>query len=297
MNIKDFEYFHKLVKEKNFSKVAQSFSVSQPTVTLAIKRLEEEFKTTFFIRDRSHKELIVTPSGYQFDQHLTVILNELAIAKKEAARADQEKLLFGLPPIIGNYFFPKIVANLISTGLIEQLETKEAGSEALLKLLLDGSIDFCLLGSLAPLTQESLIADTFAKTPFKIIVGKQHPLAIKKAIHFSELKNERFIVHTEGFIHDKALKMLARHNHFKPDIIYRTNYVHVLKSMVESNTGIACLADLAIAPNDNFAVLDLLDEDQPEFLLSIVRRSTQYMTPTKEKLLKIIHESVYHTPL
>ncbi len=54
MNIRDFEYFHQLVKEKNFSKVAQNFSVSQPTVTLAIKRLEEEFETTFFIRDRSH---------------------------------------------------------------------------------------------------------------------------------------------------------------------------------------------------------------------------------------------------
>lgn len=47
MNIRDFEYFHQLVKEKNFSKVAQNFSVSQPTVTLAIKRLEEEFETTF----------------------------------------------------------------------------------------------------------------------------------------------------------------------------------------------------------------------------------------------------------
>lgn len=47
MNIRDFEYFHQLVKEKNFSKVAQKFSVSQPTVTLAIKRLEEEFETTF----------------------------------------------------------------------------------------------------------------------------------------------------------------------------------------------------------------------------------------------------------
>ncbi|MBF0758805.1 LysR family transcriptional regulator, partial [Ligilactobacillus murinus] len=150
MNIRDFEYFHQLVKEKNFSKVAQNFSVSQPTVTLAIKRLEEEFETTFFIRDRSHKELLVTPSGYQFDAHLKVILNELTIAQKEALRAKQEKLLFGLPPIIGNYFFPNIVSKLIATGLIEQLETKEAGSQALLKLLLAGSLDFCLLGSLEP---------------------------------------------------------------------------------------------------------------------------------------------------
>lgn len=188
MNIRDFEYFHQLVKEKNFSKVAQIFSVSQPTVTLAIKRLEEEFETTFFIRDRSHKELLVTPSGYQFDAHLKVILNELAIAKKEALRAKQEKLLFGLPPIIGNYFFPNIVSKLIATGLIEQLETREAGSQTLLKLLLDGSLDFCLLGSLEPLTQPALKAETFAQASFKIIVSKQSSPSLKKGRLFFRIK-------------------------------------------------------------------------------------------------------------
>lgn len=297
MNIRDFEYFHQLVKEKNFSKVAQNFSVSQPTVTLAIKRLEEEFETTFFIRDRSHKELLVTPSGYQFDAHLKVILNELTIAQKEALRAKQEKLLFGLPPIIGNYFFPNIVSKLIATGLIEQLETKEAGSQALLKLLLAGSLDFCLLGSLEPLTQPALKAETFAQTSFKIIVSKQHPLAQKKAVYFSELKDERFIMHNEGFIHDKVLKLLAQKEHFRPDVIYRTNYVHVLKSMVASNTGIACLTDIALNPNDDFSALDLLDEHQPKFLLSIVTRATQVMTPAKKQLLDILHDTVYHSPL
>lgn len=296
MNIRDFEYFHQLVKEKNFSKVAQIFSVSQPTVTLAIKRLEEEFDTTFFIRDRSHKELLVTPSGYQFDAHLKVILNELTIAQKETLRAKQEKLLFGLPPIIGNYFFPNIVSKLIATGLIEQLETKEAGSQALLKLLLDGSLDFCLLGSLEPLTQPALKAETFAQTSFKIIVSKQHPLAQKKAVYFSELKDERFIVN-EGFIHDKVLKLLAQKEHFRPDVIYRTNYVHVLKSMVASNTGIACLTDIAISSSDDFSVLELLDEQQPKFLLSIVTRATQVMTPAKKQLLDILHDTVYHFPL
>lgn len=186
---------------------------------------------------------------------------------------------------------------MIATGLIEQLETKEAGSQALLKLLLDGSLDFCLLGSLEPLTQPALKAETFAQTSFKIIVSKQHPLAQKKAVYFSELKDERFIVHNEGFIHDKVLKLLAQKEHFRPDVIYRTNYVHVLKSMVASNTGIAFLTDIALSPNDDFSVLDLLDEHQPKFLLSIVTRATQVMTPAKKQLLDILHDTVYHSPL
>lgn len=104
-------------------------------------------------------------------------------------------------------------------------------------------------------------------------------------------------MHNEGFIHDKVLKLLAQKEHFRPDVIYRTNYVHVLKSMVASNTGIACLTDIALSPNDDFSVLDLLDEHQPKFLLSIVTRATQVMTPAKKQLLDILHDTVYHSPL
>lgn len=293
MNIKDLEYFHKLVSEKNFSKVAEFFSVSQPTVTLAIKRLEDMYETEFFIRDRSHKELIVTDSGRQFDEHVALILNELKIAEKEIEHTKKDRFFFGLPPIIGNYFFPNIVSKLISTGLINQLETKEGGSKELLNLLLDGTIDFCLLGSLSPLDRTELAVETFAHSSFKVIVSKDHPLASKKAVYFSELKNERFIVLNEGFIHDKALKSLAKNAHFHPDIVYHTNYAHVLKSMVKNNTGIACLADIALEENDSLAILDILDDDQPQFLLSIVTRTTQIMTPAKEQLLSLLHETVY----
>lgn len=47
MKIKDLEYYQQLIKDQNFSKVAQYFGVSQPTITMAIQRLEQDFNTTF----------------------------------------------------------------------------------------------------------------------------------------------------------------------------------------------------------------------------------------------------------
>lgn len=82
MNIKELYYYHDLVRTKNFSQVAADFNISQPTVTMAIKRLEESFGTTFFMRDRSHHQLTVTNTGLQFDQHVQRIIEELEIAKK-----------------------------------------------------------------------------------------------------------------------------------------------------------------------------------------------------------------------
>lgn len=69
MNTKDLAYFDELISQKNFSKVAKTFGVSQPTVTTAIKRLESEFGAPLVIRDRVKNTLHVTASGAQLAEH------------------------------------------------------------------------------------------------------------------------------------------------------------------------------------------------------------------------------------
>lgn len=99
VNDRDLKYFYLLIKYKNFSKVAQKMGVSQPTVTNAIKRLEGDFDTRFFIRDRSHNDLIVTQAGQLFSRHVKNILNEIQLAQNEIDHAKQKQIVFGLPPI------------------------------------------------------------------------------------------------------------------------------------------------------------------------------------------------------
>lgn len=85
MNVKDLEYFVAVFEEKNFSKAAMEKNVSQPTITLAIKRLENEFGARLFIRDHSHQRLEPTRQGSQLLIHAQNMLTELGIAKKELA--------------------------------------------------------------------------------------------------------------------------------------------------------------------------------------------------------------------
>ena len=146
MKIKDLEYYQQLIKDQNFSKVAQHFGVSQPTITMAIQRLEQDFNTTFFVRDHVHRELHVTATGQQFANHVDLILNELQVAKKEIDRANATKIRFGLPPIIGNYYFPPLTPRLMRHQLMPDLETYEHGSRELLKMLQHGDLDMALLG-------------------------------------------------------------------------------------------------------------------------------------------------------
>ncbi|MCI1525831.1 LysR family transcriptional regulator [Limosilactobacillus mucosae] len=294
MNIKELYYYHDLVRTKNFSQVAADFNISQPTVTMAIKRLEESFGTTFFMRDRSHHQLTVTSTGLQFDQHVQRIIEELEIAQKELARAKQERISFGLPPIIGSWYFPRFTPALLQAGLLNQLEVVDHGSASLLQLLAKGELDLALLGSLQPFQQPSLRARVIDKAPIRIIVAKDHPLAaFKDGVSFAQAAQYPFITLDDEYVHAQAFRQAARLARVRPKIVFKTSDVQILKALVANNSGISFLTDLALDDNDGLAALPLTDGSQPEFIISLAARANRLLTPNAQRLWSILETPLY----
>ena len=294
MNIKELYYYHDLVRTKNFSQVSADFNISQPTVTMAIKRLEESFGTTFFMRDRSHHQLTVTSTGLQFDQHVQRIIEELEIAQKELARAKQERISFGLPPIIGSWYFPRFTPALLQAGLLNQLEVVDHGSASLLQLLAKGELDLALLGSLQPFQQPSLRARVIDKAPIRIIVAKDHPLAaFKDGVSFAQAAQYPFITLDDEYVHAQAFRQAARLARVRPKIVFKTSDVQILKALVANNSGISFLTDLALDDNDGLAALPLTDGSQPEFIISLAARANRLLTPNAQRLWSILETPLY----
>lgn len=288
MKIKDLEYYQELVKCQNFSQVANHFNVSQPTITMAIQRLESDFGASFFIRDHAHKQLHITPAGQQFSNHVNVILNELRIAQEEIARTQSTRIRFGLPPIIGNYYFPALTPALMRAKLMQKLDIYEHGSKELLRMLEQGQLDIALLGSLDALHQERLKTQEFAQYPFKIIVGRDSPLAGNKEVRFADLRDQQFIMPGSEFFHEQAFKQMCHNAHLRPKVLFRTPDIHVIKAMVAENLGVSFLTSLAIDPTDQVVALPIADEEQPSFRLSLATRETEVLSADQEKLWKIL---------
>ncbi len=294
MNIKELYYYHDLVRTKNFSQVAADFNISQPTVTMAIKRLEESFGTTFFMRDRSHHQLTVTSTGLQFDQHVQRIIEELEIAQKELTRAKQERISFGLPPIIGSWYFPRFTPALLQAGLLNQLEVVDHGSASLLQLLAKGELDLALLGSLQPFQQPSLRACVIDKAPIKIIVAKDHPLAaFEDGVSFAQAAQYPFITLDDEYVHAQAFRQAARLARVRPKIVFKTSDVQILKALVANHSGISFLTDLALDGNDGLAALPLTDGSQPKFIISLAARANRLLTPNAQRLWSILETPLY----
>lgn len=290
MNFKDLEYFQRLVREKNFTKVAKAFQVSQPTITYAVKRLEDELGTELVYRDQSHKQLMITQSGLVLSRHISNILKELTIAVTEIDRLKEETLDFGLPPIIGNFYFPKLSSYLFKNNLMSHIHLVDGGSRDLYDLLRRGKIDLALLGTTQPIRDGELTSELLVEKKFMIVVSPQHPLATRKEISFAELKDEPFVLLNEHYVHPTDFKKMAQQAHFEPQIIYQNSNLNILKGMIREQIGIGFLAELAVSPEDKLVTIPITDSPQPTFMISLVQREQILDSTIRAQLIELIRE-------
>ncbi len=290
MNTRDIEYYVQIVKQKNFTKVAKYFQVSQPTITYALKRLEKELDAVLITRDRSHHELVITPAGKQLFIHAQSILQEIKMAKAEITQLQKKKLRFGMPPIIGNEYFPKLSSYFIKSQLMDQIEITDGGSRDLYGMIHQGRIDLAILGSTQPIIDQKLEIELLLDKRFMIVVAPTHPFADRQTISFSDLIAEQFVLLNEYYVHPAAFKKLAKQAHIEPKVVYQSNDLAILKSMIRENIGIGFLTEIAIHPEDHLVSIPLSDQLQPHFLISLAKRTQQIPTPLQENVVEVIQQ-------
>ena len=105
MNLKDLQYFYDLCQLQSYTEVAKQHKVSQPSISYAIKRLEESFNCKLIHHDPSHRSFKLTPQGQILLKHTELILPEVISTRKEINRSLAQYSTVGFPPIIIQYLF------------------------------------------------------------------------------------------------------------------------------------------------------------------------------------------------
>lgn len=284
MNIQDLKYYHALVKLKSYTSTAKKFKVSQPTISAAVKRLENQFNSQFFIRDQSHKSLVVTKLGMQFDKHVQSILNEMSVAQKEFKQEPGADILFGLPPIIGDHYFTKIAPQLLAHHILNHLQVIERGSYELRQMLIKGKINIAMLGLDNESTHSALEIKVLGRYPVHVIVSHEHPWAKRSGVYFKELVTQKFIALTDDYVHTQALNEMQKRTGIRLDPIYHSPDVPVVRSLVAKNLGVSYLTTLATESDKDIVSLPLLDDYRPSFLLAAAKRKNYLLNEKEEQL-------------
>lgn len=245
-------------KTVSMQKAALLLNVSQPSITVAIKKLEEELQVKLF--ERNAKKLTLTKEGKLFltrtDEILARVQYSLAEMNDYHA-AMTGTLKIGITPIAGAVIFPEIFERINSRYPHFKAEFTEEGSLAIQARLEKGELDLGIL--IFPSEIKTLETITIAVEPFHVCFAKDHPLSSCASIAFEELQAYPFVVFKEDtYSRQLVFDECARH-HFTPNVMFASRQVETIIGLVETGMGISLLPQRIIQKHPNIGSCPLAE--------------------------------------
>lgn len=243
------------------------------------------------IKDPSHRTAELTLQGDIFQSHVEDVLLQIKTAVNEVHQSLNPMTTVGFPPIICNYILTELLEQNENLEPFSQVKAIRGGSNSLMMKLLDGQIDFSLLGSLAPLKNDQLVIRQLFKKDFYVVLSKNHPLAKQKELSFQDILFEKFILLDEHNIHLTAFNQLNHRYHDQASVLFKIDDVSVIKQMVAENMGISLLSDIALASDsDQLIKIPLSKEDSITFYVSYAHSKHAVLSDETEKLIDLIEK-------
>ncbi len=253
MTLTELKYIVAVARERHFGRAAEACFVSQPTLSVAIKKLEDELGVQLF--ERGSSEVSITPVGSQIVEQAQRVLEESS-AIKEIARQGKDPLVgplrLGVIHTIGPYLLPLLVPKMIEDAPQMPLLLQEHLTVKLLDLLKLGEIDVAILAD--PFPNHGFMTQAVYDEPFVVAVARNHPWASRREVASSELKDENMLLLGAGHcFRDQVLEVcpeLSRYSQATAGIqkTFEGSSLETIRHMVAAGIGITVLPWTAMPP-------------------------------------------------
>ncbi len=285
MNLRDLNYLVTLSETQHFGQAAERCFVSQPTLSMQLKKLEQELGIALI--ERTTKPVLLTHAGKQVVSKAKQILqlaNEIKQTSKLAQDPFSATLQLSLIPTIGPYLLPKILAPIKKQlPKLQLMLHEEKTNDALVKLY-NGELDAAIMAK--PIDTTNLQTRLLYKEPFLIALPKGHPLSKKSQLSLKDIDSEQLLLLSDGHcLRDQALEACQLSN--RSDFFEATS-LETLRYMVASGTGITLLPELATQANHPLITLKPFKKPVPYREVILVWRQGSTLTPCFERIAKLI---------
>ena len=245
MELRQLEYFQMASRLRNITRAAERLRVSQPNITVAIKKLEAELGIQLF--DRSQKQLALTPEGAVFLNRIELALRNIQDAVLEVndyKQLQKGTIKIGIPPMMGAYLFPKIFSSFQKKYSHLDIYLHEEGSMSIREQLERDELDFGIIiisGAahnlqLLPMTTSQIVA----------CVPENSPLAAKDRLTKEDIAAANVIMLKEGSFLRQTILGKLKEQSITPNIVLESNQVVTIKGLVASGVGISFLLDMVL---------------------------------------------------
>jgi LysR family transcriptional regulator, hydrogen peroxide-inducible genes activator len=276
MTLTDLKYIVTLARERHFGRAAEKCFVSQPTLSVAVKKLEDELGVILF--ERSPQEVRVTPTGERIVAQAAKVLAEAAQLTEIAAAGKNPlagPLRLGVIYTIGPWLLPRLVPILHERAPAMPLLLEENYTHRLLEKLKAAELDVAILA--LPVDEPGLVAQAVYDENFCALVPVSHPWAKLKAVDPAGLLDQPLLMLGRGnCFRDQVLDLCTRAGQGGPQVLEGSS-LETIRHMVASGVGITVMpatAVDAIAKNDPLLRVKPFIEPTPTRRIAIVWRAS-----------------------
>jgi len=266
VTLTELRYIVAVARERHFGRAAEACFVSQPTLSVAVKKLEEELGLPLF--ERGPGEVTVTPSGQRVVEQAQRVLEE-ASRIKEIAAAGRDPLAgplrLGAIYTIGPYLLPKLVPILRKNAPTMQLLIQENFTHRLGEMLKSGEVDAILVA--LPFEEPGIATQALYDEPFFVAVPKGHPWESRKKVSSDELMQESLLLLGEGHcFRDQVLEICHTVRSRDRSSMSRTvegGSLETIRQMVAGGVGVTVLPATSVSPGTNNDLIRVLPFAKP----------------------------------
>lgn len=242
MELRQLEYFQMASRLKNITRAARKLRVSQPNITVAIKKLEAELGVQLF--DRSQKQLTLTPEGTVFLKRIEVALRNIDDAILEVndyKQLQKGTIKIGIPPMMGAYLFPKVFSGFRQLHPKLDVLLYEEGSLTIREKLESDELDFGII--LVPDTTPNLNVLRMSRNQLMICVAEDSALAKKTKITPKDIAAADLIMMKEGSYLREVVQNKLSALKISPHTVLESGQIVTIKGLVAHKVGMAFLLD------------------------------------------------------
>ena len=278
MTLTELRYIVTLAREQHFGHAAERCFVSQPTLSIAVKKLEEELGIALF--ERSKNAVRVTPIGEKVVRQAQKVL-EQAEAIKDLSKQGKDQLAsplrVGAIYTIGPYLFPKLIPEVQRIASQMPLYIEENFTETLRVKIRNGELDAIILA--LPFNEPDVLTRALYEENFSLITPKGHPLSKQSSVDSQQLNDLNLLLLGEGHcFRDQVLEACPSLNqsfHEKHRVTEGSS-LETIRMMVASGLGTSVLPTSAIKGHPSSSMVSVLPfkEPQPKRTVALAWRAS-----------------------
>ncbi len=262
-SLKQLEYILAVARYGSLRRAADELAISQPTLTAQIARAEKALNVTLFERTRLGAAL--TPAGRRLEGSIRHVIDAMESLVEDAdnARSGSSGVYrLGVAATLGPYVLPQILPGLHAAYADLKLYIREDSPRQLEYGLERGDYDLILTA--LPINSSQLVSENLMRESVKLVVPRDHPLAVKAHILAADLAGTQILTTEEGLLFSRQVEQVCARLGAEVLREYQGTSLDALRVMVVMGMGLAFLPALYIESEINadtaLAVRQIEDE-------------------------------------